>query len=250
MHSISLGAIPTPALTYWAIKHAKGSIMVTGSHIPFDRNGYKLNTSKGELMKKNEQPINDTVALTREKLLNQSYAESLFNSQGVFHNTQSGLLPATDDGRTAYIQRYLDFFKSKSLQGMKLLAYQHSAVGRDLLVEIFEALGAEVTPAGRSDTFVPIDTEAIDQAQLDTTQNLCSKTGQIFDAIISTDGDSDRLLILAPEGGGKDNRERKLPVLHSFLSKDDKICMLYIVSLRMKHCLNYSPHPKEEMLTP
>jgi len=46
MQPINLGAIPTPALTCFALKHGKGSIMVTGSHIPFDRNGYKLNTSK------------------------------------------------------------------------------------------------------------------------------------------------------------------------------------------------------------
>ncbi|KAF8854788.1 Phosphoglucomutase, first 3 domain-containing protein [Acephala macrosclerotiorum] len=202
MRPINLGAIPTPALTYWALKHGKGSIMVTGSHIPFDRNGYKLNTSKGELMKKDEQPINDQVAITREELLSQSYAESPFDNQGVFRNrdSQSTVLPAIGDGRAAYIQRYLEFFKGEKLQGMKLLAYQHSAVGRDLLVEIFDALGAEVIPAGRSDTFVPIDTEAIDQAQLDTVQSLVSKTGRIFDAIISTDGDSDRPLILAPEG--------------------------------------------------
>ncbi|TVY80534.1 Phosphomannomutase, partial [Lachnellula suecica] len=201
MKAINLGAIPTPALTYWALKHGKGSIMVTGSHIPFDRNGYKLNTSKGELMKKNEQPINDQVAVTREELLSQPYAESLFNEQGVFRNPQSPLLPAIPEGRAAYIQRFVDFFKGETLKGMKLLAYQHSAVGRDLLVEIFEALGAEVTPAGRSDTFVPIDTEAIDQAQLDTVQNLYDKTGQKFNAVISTDGDSDRPLILAPEDG-------------------------------------------------
>jgi phosphomannomutase len=200
MRPINLGAIPTPALTYWALKHGKGSIMVTGSHIPFDRNGYKLNTSKGELMKKDEQPINDKVELTREELLTQPYAESLFNGQGILHNSQSDLGPATGEGRAAYIQRYLDFFKGETLQGVNLLAYQHSAVGRDLLVEVFEALGAKVTPAGRSDTFVPIDTEAIDQAQLDTVQNLVSSTGQTFDAVISTDGDSDRPLLLAPEG--------------------------------------------------
>ncbi|KAH8801466.1 hypothetical protein F5884DRAFT_806732 [Xylogone sp. PMI_703] len=200
MHPISLGPIPTPALTYWALKHGKGSIMVTGSHIPFDRNGYKLNTSKGELMKKDERPINDIVDKTREELLSQSYSESLFNSQGVFRDPQSGLLPPRAEGRAAYIQRYLDFFKGETLSGVKLLAYQHSAVGRDLLVEIFEALGAQVTPAGRSDTFVPIDTEAIDHAQLVTVQNLCNTTGQTFDAIISTDGDSDRPLLIAPEG--------------------------------------------------
>lgn len=83
---------------------------------------------------------------------------------------------------------------------MKLLAYQHSAVGRDLLVEILQKFGAEVIPAGRSETFVPIDTEAIDQAQLDTIQNLCSETGRTFNAVVSTDGDSNRPLLLAPEG--------------------------------------------------
>lgn len=201
MRPINLGAIPTPALTFFALQHGKGSVMVTGSHIPFDRNGYKLNTSKGELLKKDEQPINDAVQLMREKLLAQSYAESLFNEQGMFRDGPGSIVPATDEGRTAYIQRYLDFFEGQSLQGMKVLAYQHSAVGRDVLVEILEKLGAEVTPAGRSDTFVPIDTEAIDQAQLDTIQGLCDETGKPFDAIVSTDGDSDRPLLVAPEEG-------------------------------------------------
>ena len=36
--------------------------MVTGSHIPFDRNGYKLNTARGELLKQQEAPINRSVA--------------------------------------------------------------------------------------------------------------------------------------------------------------------------------------------
>ncbi len=200
MRPVNLGAIPTPALTYYALKNAKGSIMVTGSHIPFDRNGYKLNTSKGELLKKDEKPINDWVEVTREELLTQPYAESLFNNQGVFRNAQSDLLPAAAEGKIAYIQRYLDFFKGETLQGMKLLAYQHSAVGRDLLVDILQKLGAEVTPAGRSDTFVPIDTEAIDQAQLSTVQNLITESGGTFDAVVSTDGDSDRPLLLAAEG--------------------------------------------------
>ncbi|EAL86586.1 phosphomannomutase [Aspergillus fumigatus Af293] len=185
MNPINLGAIPTPALTFFALQKAKGSIMVTGSHIPFDRNGYKLNTSKGELLKKDEQPINNVVEVVREELLSQPFADSLFNEQG--------MLPA-------YIQRYLDFFRGESLKGMKILVYQHSAVGRDVVVEILEKLGAEATSAGRSETFVPIDTEAIDEAQLSTVQKLYDSTGQSFNAVVSTDGDSDRPLLLAPEG--------------------------------------------------
>ncbi|KAF7589131.1 hypothetical protein BBP40_004736 [Aspergillus hancockii] len=59
MNLINLGAIPTPVLTCYALKHGKGSIMVTGSHIPFDRNGYRLNTCGGKLLKEDEQPLKD-----------------------------------------------------------------------------------------------------------------------------------------------------------------------------------------------
>ena len=47
MMPVNLGAIPTPAVMCYAIARGKGSIMVTGSHIPFDRNGYKTNSSCG-----------------------------------------------------------------------------------------------------------------------------------------------------------------------------------------------------------
>ncbi|KIW91188.1 uncharacterized protein Z519_08083 [Cladophialophora bantiana CBS 173.52] len=201
MYPVNLGAIPTPALTSYAIQNEKGSIMVTGSHIPFDRNGYKLNTSTGELLKKDEQPINANVERVREKLLDELYAESPFDDKGNLRNGKSDLLPVLGDGQGAYIRRYLDFFEGEVLQGMKLLVYQHSAVGRDVLVDILQKLGAQVTTAGRSSTFVPIDTEAIDVAQLSTIQNLFDEAGATFDAVVSTDGDSDRPLLVAPEGG-------------------------------------------------
>ncbi|KAL4898312.1 Phosphoglucomutase, first 3 domain-containing protein [Aspergillus ambiguus] len=201
MRPISLGAIPTPALTLFALQRGKGSIMVTGSHIPFDRNGYKLNTSKGELLKKDERPINESVEIVRKTLLENPFSQSLFNEQGMLRDAPSTLVAPIHDGKREYIQRYLDFFKGDTLQGIRLLAYQHSAVGRDLIVELFQSLGAEVLPVGRSETFVPIDTEAIDEAQLDTVQKLFDSAGGNFDAVISTDGDSDRPLLLAPEDG-------------------------------------------------
>ena len=45
--------------------------MVTGSHIPFDRNGYKTNSSKGELLKQQEAPINEQVRKVRQRLYDQ-----------------------------------------------------------------------------------------------------------------------------------------------------------------------------------
>ena len=109
-------------------------------------------------------------------------------------------LPAEiPDARAAWITRFTSFFKNASLRGKRILVDQQSAVGRDLLVEVLERLNAQVIAVGRSATFVPIDTENIGVAQLATIQALVSeataKHGPI-DAIVSTDGDSDRPLIL------------------------------------------------------
>jgi phosphomannomutase len=200
MLPVNLGRIPTPAVMYYAVARRRGSIMVTGSHIPFDRNGYKTNTSRGELLKEHEEPIARSMARVRERLYAQPFAESLFDEQGRFKSGHRELAPENGNACAAYMDRYAAFFGSQSLSGRRLLVYQHSAVGRDMLVELLERLGAEAVPAGRSDTFVPIDTENIDGAQLAVIQRLAEKTGRI-DAVVSTDGDSDRPLILGVEDG-------------------------------------------------
>ena len=82
---------------------------------------------------------------------------------------------------------------------MRVLVYQHSAVGRDLLVEVLERMHARVMAAGRSETFVPIDTENIGAPLVANIQALADETAAKhgpLDAIVSTDGDSDRPLIL------------------------------------------------------
>jgi phosphomannomutase len=78
--------------------------------------------------------------------------------------------------------------------------YQHSAVGRDILPQILRELGAEVVTAGRSDTFVSIDTENITDEQLDRLEEFAvaaEASGRPLHAIVSTDGDSDRPLMTA-----------------------------------------------------
>jgi phosphomannomutase len=204
MQAVNLGRIPTPAMAHYAFSQGKGSIMVTGSHIPFDRNGYKVNTSRGELLKKDEAPINDRVRRIREQLYDQPYRESLFNAQGLFKAGHEELPPETMEARAAYVDRYTRFFADRSLRGMRLLCYQHSAVGRDLLLEILARLGAEVIPGGRSDTFVPIDTENVDDALVASIQALADQVRaehDRLDAVVSTDGDSDRPLILGADPG-------------------------------------------------
>jgi phosphomannomutase len=199
MTPVNLGAIPTPALSAYALSHGKGSIMVTGSHIPFDRNGYKTNTSCGELLKQHEAPINQKVSEVRDRIYAEPFALSPFDDQGSFKTGHRDLGPESGAAASAYLRRYTEFFGTAALNGLRVLVYQHSAVGRDLLVEILRGVGAEVFVAGRSETFVPIDTENIDSEQLAAIQALydeaAAKHGRL-DAVVSTDGDSDRPLIL------------------------------------------------------
>lgn len=202
MKPVNCGRIPTPALTYFALEVGKGSLMITGSHIPFNRNGYKLNTSKGELLKHHEEPINAGVAAVRQRLYDEAAETSKFDREGQFKVVPAGMPVEDDAAAGAYLERYVQFFAGKSLAGRRILVYQHSAVGRDLLVALLRKLGAEVVPAGRSETFVPIDTENIEASQLAAIQALVDGP---YDAVASIDGDSDRPLLL---GVGADRKVR------------------------------------------
>lgn len=54
------GAVPTPAMALRAQATAAPGILVTGSHIPFDRNGIKYYMASGEILKHDEQGITRT----------------------------------------------------------------------------------------------------------------------------------------------------------------------------------------------
>jgi phosphomannomutase len=203
---VNLGKIPTPALTYYAMQQGWASIMVTGSHIPFDRNGIKFNKKSGEVLKSDESGILAAVADVRETEYRRSGDVSIFADDGSFRPSEIRPLPhVREDAAEDYIQRYVDFFGDRALRGLRIVFFQHSAVGRDLIVILLERLGASVHPAGRSDQFIPIDTEDISDDRLRELQRMvddvCREHGSV-DAIISTDGDSDRPLLCGIESDG------------------------------------------------
>ena len=169
------GILPTPALAFHAQEKGIPAIMVTGSHIPFDRNGIKFYRASGEITKTDEAGIaGASVTLPAQIQLDP-------------------LPTANPQARQRYIDRYLSFFPRNVLTGMRLGFYEHSSVARDLLRDILEGLGAQVISLGRTDQFVPIDTEAV--AESDIRQARLWATEHGFDAILSTDGDADRPLI-------------------------------------------------------
>lgn len=193
------GLVPSPTLAFYAITQGIPSIMVTGSHIPEDRNGIKFTKKSGEVLKSDEKDILRNVAFERSSEGAKKPEETFFNEKGMFKKDKK--FPAPEFENTAinnYVERYSNVFSKDTFRGKKIALYQHSAVGRDILKRIFEELGAEVIPVARSEKFVPVDTEKVSRQ----TRTLLKETAEKYKpfAIVSTDGDSDRPL-LADETG-------------------------------------------------
>jgi phosphomannomutase len=195
------GRIPTPALAHFAMNGAEGPmpcIMVTGSHIPADRNGIKFHVPQGEVLKEDEPAILAAVAACRAEESARDAASAQFDEHGRFYEPP---LPEPFDVAAAelYRRRYVEPFAGQApLRGLRVVHYQHSAVGRDLLARILGDLGAEVVVEARSDTFVPIDTEDVSPG--DEERYRAMVRAHRAHALVSTDGDSDRPLIVDETG--------------------------------------------------
>ena len=205
--AVYFGRIPTPALIYGALQRRWPSVMVTGSHIPFDRNGIKFSKVTGEVLKSDESGILEAVDRLRRIEYARSPEASIFDDDGMFRPGVGAALPEPiDTVGEAYVRRYLDFFTEEALAGMRIIVYEHSAVGREILVRVLGALGARVHPMGRTEGFVAIDTEAISDERLVELQRIADEGNRRFgtiDAIVSTDGDSDRPLIAGVDAEGR-----------------------------------------------
>ncbi|GEM_PF-210126 len=186
------GRISTPALTYYAMQHGRVCLMVTGSHIPDDRNGIKPSKTNGEVLKQDEKGIKTHI----QKIRKQEYEKfgepgSLFDYDEMFK--QAPALPEVDrEAIETYVRRYVEIFSAnKPLKGKKIVVYEHSSVGTDVLARILEeALGATVIRKGKSSKFVAVDTESVDRRDLDLMEQWAQEE-QPF-ALVSEDGDGDR----------------------------------------------------------
>ncbi|KRE11263.1 phosphomannomutase [Bosea sp. Root381] len=178
---VDCGDVPTPALALAAVQVTAPAIMVTGSHIPDDRNGLKFYRSQGEIDKADEARI-------------LAWHENLALSALPTEPAPARVY----DALVAYRARYLDFFGPDALRGLTVGVYQHSSVGRDVICDLLAALGAQPVALGRAERFIPVDTEALRPEDATLARDWASS--QPLDAIVSTDGDADRPLV-ADESG-------------------------------------------------
>jgi len=180
--AIDCGALPTPALALEATRRGACAIMVTGSHIPEDRNGLKFYRPDGEITKSDEMAILAALG-------------DMTQVGSIAHAVPATLEP---DAIGRYQRRYSDVFPPNLLSGQTIAVYQQSSVARDLLEQTLTALGAQVALIGRSETFVPIDTEAHRPEDLAFVRRTMAR-GE-FDALVTTDGDADRPLVADAAG--------------------------------------------------
>jgi len=179
IETLFYGVIPTPALAYYAMQNDMPCIMVTGSHIPFDRNGLKFYRPQGEITKADEAAILAAAApLSAIEYLPE--------------------LTTLSDAKDAYILRNTAAFEQDTLTGKRIGIFEHSSAGRDIYRDIFEALGATVISLGRSDEFVPIDTEAVSEEDKQRARTWVKE--HQLNALFSTDGDGDRPLLSDDNG--------------------------------------------------
>jgi phosphomannomutase len=181
-HPVDCGELPTPALALEAIARRVPAVMVTGSHIPADRNGLKFYAATGEIDKADEAGIEGELPRAR---LRDDADDS----------------PDAEDAPGAlrrYRDRYMHMLPPGALRGWRVGVWEHSSVARDLLIEILDGYGAEIVGLNRSEVFIPVDTEAVSS---DTATELAGWVhSHQLDAVVSTDGDADRPL-LADETG-------------------------------------------------
>ncbi len=187
---VHCGRLPSPALALYGIQEAIPAAMVTGSHIPDDRNGIKYTRAAGEILKEDEAGIRaQTVTLPVDR----------FGVGGGLEPAGADPLPPpAPDAAERYVRRYLEAFPRGCLGGLRVGLYEHSAVGRDLLYRILTGLGAEVERLARSERFLPVDTEAVRPEDAALAREW-ARAGR-YDALVSADGDSDRPLV-ADEAG-------------------------------------------------
>jgi phosphomannomutase len=177
------GNVPTPALAAYAMAHSAPAVMITGSHIPESYNGIKFYRPDGEFLKEDEAPV-------------KARAEAIESEGRNVAPIEPG--EPLDDVAESYVQRYVASFGPDALRGLRIGIDLHSAVGRDLTQRIFRGLGADCHPFRRVDTFIAVDTEALDPDDIARARRLIGEEN--LDAVISTDGDGDRPLVIDEKG--------------------------------------------------
>lgn len=181
LEPVDCGVLPTPALALYAMGQGAAALMITGSHIPDDRNGVKFYRPDGEIDKTDEAAI----ARLAPECAGAPTASKVMRDR-------------SSEANAGFIARYRGFVPDGGLSGLRIGLYEHSSAASDALAAILQGAGAEIIRLGKSSVFIPVDTEAVSGE----TRTLAAGwvQSEALDGLVSADGDGDRPLVVDETG--------------------------------------------------
>jgi phosphomannomutase len=184
LEPVDCGVLPTPALALYAMGQNAAALMITGSHIPDDRNGVKFYRPDGEIDKNDELAISELAP----------QCAGMPSPQGRRLMRDRSL-----EASAGFIERYRGFAPDGLLQGLRIGLYEHSsAAKRD--PRRHSSGGRCQKSSGSADR----------RSSFRSTQRPCPRkrghwlragsSSEGLDGLVSADGDGDRPMVVDETG--------------------------------------------------
>ena len=104
-----------------------------------------------------------------------------------------GMFSANSEAVVKWVARYVAAFGTQALDGRRISVWSHKRVALDQIIHALSSVFADVVELGRSETFVPVDTEAMPGwARRDIAAWMVRHE---LDALVPTDGDGGHPLL-------------------------------------------------------
>jgi phosphomannomutase len=155
------------------------AIMMTGSHIPHDRNGFKFYCPHGEITKIEERQILETDV---------AFSRTIARPE----------LLASKEAVERYASRYQHFLNASPLADKRISIYDAQQCRERYLPCDFPGIGGRGGAIGAHDDFVPVDTEVL--SKNDEQRALSWIRQYDLDALFSTDGDGNKPMLADEQG--------------------------------------------------
>lgn len=208
------GLASTPAMFMTTINGnpaMDGAIMLTASHLPFNRNGMKLFTSAGSLEK---QDI--------AELLTMAEKGDSFKQKGTGSVVDCNFMDVYAGSFVELIRKQVNSAKSpeQPLKGLKIIVDAGNGVGGFFATKVLEPLGADVSdsqflePDGRFPNHVPNPEDPVAMASVvSRVKETKADLGIIFDT------DVDRAALVGPDGQPI-NRDKLIALTAALILKE------------------------------
>ena len=180
MTAVGCGVVPTPALALEAARRGAAAVMVTGSHIPFDRNGLKFYRPGGEEISKGDEA-------------------GILAALAAPGPARAGAVRVDAGVGARYVARSVAFFGGGASRGFASASTSTAPPGASRCGAALAALGAEVVPLGRSDE-LRADRHRGDRPRARRQRIRGWVAEHRLAALVSTDGDGDRPLVADETG--------------------------------------------------